>query len=87
MTTELLAIVKAEERADALVKAAQEERERLTHEALEDRERILSRIAKPDLNPKKIPEEKPDIAGLKRRAKKNMDRAVKAILEGVRAQA
>lgn len=86
MTVELLAIVQAEEQADALLKEAQDRKERAIKRALDDRQAQLSSITMPPPSEPKLKALNPNLEKLKATARKNKAKAVKAILEGLHVQ-
>jgi hypothetical protein len=80
---ELLAIVQAEQQADALVKSAQLHKDAVLAQALKDREYKLTNLSSPVLQEPKVREAKPNLEKIQLAAKKNKKKAVAKILEAL----
>lgn len=87
MSNELLAIVQAEEQADSILEKAQRQKEKAIQEAERSRIERLQSFHPPTPQPVHVEPLRIDLDGLKRKAKKNKDAAVRKILEGIRAEA
>ena len=82
---ELLAIVEAEQAADALLNEAEERRQQAIKEAMADREFRLANLKPPVMAPLAVKAAKPDLASIRQQAKRNKRKAVAAILEELHA--
>ena len=84
MGGELLQILRAEESADALVAEALSRKEEAIAQALKRREERLANITVPPLPPTPTIKHTSNAARLDTTARKNMRKAVRAILEAMR---
>lgn len=82
---ELLKIVRAEESAEQQVAEALRKKEESIARALQQRENKLAGVNAPAQKTVSLKTTPPDLDGLKKKAHKNMDAAVKKILEEVYA--
>jgi hypothetical protein len=78
---DILSIVRAERAAEALVRIAIDHKDAAIREAIQDRVNALASIKEPPLSPLQLESQKPDLAGLKVRAKANRAAAMKYLLE------
>lgn len=83
MSVDLLAVVQAEAEADKLVQDALASKEQLIAAALARRKELLESIKPPVLQEPRLRPLDPGITRLKAVARKNKQRAVKAVLEAL----
>ena len=81
MTVDLLAVVKAEAQADALIREAHERQEEALRTAAKEREQKLAELQSPSVQVAPLPALHSDATKLKETARRNTDAAVKLILE------
>jgi hypothetical protein len=82
---ELLAVVEAEEQADALVHDAQARKEQAIRDALKSREEQLAKVKPPVLSEPKIKPVQSQASQIKERARKNKVKAIAKVLEEIYA--
>lgn len=82
MAIELLAIVQAEQQAEALVKEANDRKQALLRQALAQRELMLKSLKAPEPQPVELRQPDLKLRALAETARRNKAKAVGVILEG-----
>lgn len=82
---ELLAVVEAEDKAEALVKEAQERKQQAIRDALQQRDEQLAKLKAPAVSTPNLKPLATNVEQLKGVAKRNKAKALKLILEELNA--